>query len=77
MLAMILSGESAISKVRSLVGHTDPIQSLPGTIRGDFGCDNLREAIMAGRAVENIIHASDHVESCLKEMNIWLGQGND
>lgn len=45
-----------------MLGETDPANSLPGTIRGDF-------CIQIGR---NIIHGSDSVESAKKEINLWF-----
>lgn len=61
VVVMIVSGENAVLKVRSLVGATDSKKALPGTIRGDFG----NKEIMC----ENIIHASDSVENANIEIN--------
>lgn len=44
------------------VGVTKPMESAPGTIRGDFGID-------VGR---NIIHGSDSVESAQREIALWF-----
>jgi nucleoside-diphosphate kinase len=46
-----------------MLGETNPRDSAPGTIRGDF-------CIQVGR---NIIHGSDSVESANKEINLWFG----
>ncbi|KAI8870474.1 nucleoside diphosphate kinase [Ramicandelaber brevisporus] len=48
-----------------MLGETNPLASLPGTIRGDF-CIDL------GR---NIIHGSDSVESAEKEIALWFPNG--
>lgn len=53
VVAMIITGDNVISTVRSMMGKTSCFESAPGTIRGDFGCHNF----------ENLIHASDSVES--------------
>jgi nucleoside-diphosphate kinase len=45
-----------------MLGETNPAQSLPGTIRGDY-------CIEVGR---NIIHGSDSVESAQKETALWF-----
>ena len=37
VVKMVVSGEGAVSKVRSLMGSTNPAEAAPGTIRGDFG----------------------------------------
>ena len=57
---MVWEGKNAVKIVRTLVGATNPAEALPGTIRGDFGLD-------IGR---NVIHASDSVESALREIGI-------
>lgn len=49
---------------RTMLGETNPKDSAPGTIRGDF-------CIAVGR---NIIHGSDSVESAKKEIDLWFGQ---
>ena len=48
MLALAVSGESAISVVRTMMGATNPLDSAPGTIRGDFALE-LSENIVHGR----------------------------
>lgn len=53
ILAVILQGDGAITKVRELLGPTDSKKAAAGTIRGDFGTDSMR----------NIAHASDSPEN--------------
>ena len=50
VMAMVWEGQDATRQVRRMMGETDPAESDPGTIRGDFGLD-------LGR---NVIHGSDH-----------------
>ena len=45
-----------------MLGKTKPLESEPGTIRGDFCVD-------VGR---NIIHGSDSVESAKREIALWF-----
>ena len=45
VVKMIISGDGAVLKCRSLMGATNPAEAAPGTIRGDFGL------IMAGAAL--------------------------
>ncbi|EEB14084.1 nucleoside diphosphate kinase, putative [Pediculus humanus corporis] len=47
---------------RVMLGATDPKDSAPGTIRGDF-------CIQVGR---NGVHGSDSVESANKEIKLWF-----
>lgn len=58
IVAMVIEGERAVSIVRKMVGVTDSAEAEAGTIRGDF-------SISKG---ENIIHASDSVESAKREI---------
>ncbi|HPQ42284.1 MAG TPA: nucleoside-diphosphate kinase, partial [bacterium] len=44
VMALIVTGNMAIEKVRHLVGYTIPAQAEPGTIRGDFGSDSAVNA---------------------------------
>ncbi len=62
VVKMVISGEGAVAKVRSLMGATNPAEAAPGTIRGDFGL------IMD----ENVIHGSDSVESAEREIGIFF-----
>lgn len=55
----VWEGEDAVANVRRLLGPTDSREAPKGTIRGDFGKDKS----------ENVVHASDSVESAQKEMN--------
>jgi nucleoside-diphosphate kinase len=45
-----------------MIGATNPLNSEPGTIRGDYGID-------IGR---NIIHGSDAVETAQREIALWF-----
>lgn len=64
VIAMVVEGKNAVSVVRTLVGATNPIEALPGTMRGDFGLD-------IGR---NIVHASDSLQSAEREINLFFKQ---
>lgn len=64
VVKMVVSGEGAVLKVRSLMGATNPADAAPGTIRGDFGLT----------MDENVIHGSDSPESAEREINIFFGE---
>ncbi len=57
-VAMVLSGDNAISIVRNMIGKANALESPPGSIRGDYG-------MCAG---ENLIHASDSSENATIEI---------
>ncbi len=59
VIVMCLKGIDAVETVRLMTGATNGRKALPGTIRGDFS--------MSGQ--ENIVHASDSVESAKIELN--------
>jgi nucleoside-diphosphate kinase len=62
VVAMVIEGKDAISAARKMMGETDPLKALPGTIRGSYGID-------IGR---NIIHGSDSPESAQKEIALFF-----
>ena len=63
VVAMVWEGEGVIASARKLIGATNPLESEPGTIRGDYG-------ITIGR---NIIHGSDAPETAESEIKLWFG----
>ncbi|HEY8533437.1 MAG TPA: nucleoside-diphosphate kinase [Micromonospora sp.] len=62
LVALILSGDSAIDVVRGMIGATDGRKAAPGTIRGDLALSNR----------ENLVHASDSPESAAREIALWF-----
>lgn len=74
VLALILEGPHAVELVRKLVGHTVPILSAPGTIRGDFAGESALVATSSKRTVENLVHASGNVEEAQREIELWFGK---
>lgn len=62
VFAMVWQGEEVIAKARLMMGKTDPLDALPGTIRGDFGVVKHK----------NIIHGSDGVESAQREIALFF-----
>lgn len=75
VLIMVLQGENAIKRVRSLVGATNPQNAAPGTIRGDFGIDSIAKANAEQRGTANLVHASDKPSSGneFEEANFEIG----
>ena len=65
VLALAIRGESAISVVRTMMGATNPLDSAPGTIRGDF----------ATELSENIVHGSDSKASAKRELRLFFPDG--
>ena len=59
-MVLIYEGENAVSKIRDVLGPTDPTKAPGGTIRREFGSN-----IMV-----NTAHASDSPENAKREMGI-------
>lgn len=62
LLALVLSGDTAIEVVRTLIGPTDGRKAAGGTVRGDLSLSNR----------ENLVHASDSPESAAREIGLWF-----
>jgi nucleoside-diphosphate kinase len=58
-----ITGDSAITCWRTLMGPTDPVAAAPGSIRGDF----------ATVIAENVVHGSDSPESAARELKLFFG----
>ncbi len=62
VIAMVWEGDGVILSARKLIGATNPLESEPGTIRGDL-------SINIGR---NIIHGSDSAKTASFEIDLWF-----
>jgi nucleoside diphosphate kinase len=66
-IALIYEGVNAVTKIRDVLGPTDPSKAPPGSIRREFGSN-----IMV-----NAAHASDSPENAKREMGIVnVGENN-
>lgn len=63
VVAMVVEGPDAIAGMRQIMGATNPLEAVPGSIRGDF----------ATVITENIVHGSDSPESAEREVNLFFG----
>lgn len=70
VIAIVYQGENAVEKVRDAVGETHPEKAEPNTLRGKFGRLHSETDCF-----ENVIHASDSVESAEKEIKLWFDDG--
>lgn len=62
LVALVLEGEDAISRVRQINGTTNPLEAEKGTIRQLYGIDKSY----------NTVHASDSILNAEREINIWF-----
>jgi nucleoside-diphosphate kinase len=58
VIAMVIEGEDVIAKMRDMLGVTDSRKAAPGTIRAEFGVDQMI----------NVAHASDSPEAAVSEI---------
>ena len=62
-LLLVVEGPQDTWKVlRTMMGATNPRESPPGTIRGDFGIE----------LTENLVHGSDSLESAQREIALFF-----
>lgn len=59
LIAAVVEGQDAIKAVRQLNGATNPLEAVPGSIRGDYAIDKGM----------NIVHGSDSPEAAAREIN--------
>ena len=64
VVSLILNGETAIQRTRTLLGSTNPLESSPGTFRGDFGLS----------LEKNVIHGSANENDALREIKLYFSE---
>ncbi len=64
VFAMVWQGDNVIALSRALIGKTDAMDALPGTIRSDF----------AVHTNFNLIHGSDSAANAEREIGIFFSQ---
>lgn len=62
-MPIVLEGDNAITRLRDLMGATDPAKAAAGTIRKDF----------AASIEANAVHGSDSPESAAFEISYFFG----
>ena len=73
VIALVLEGPHAVEIVRKMVGTTEPRQSPPGTIRGDYAMiESYTLSDEKKRVLRNLVHASDSVETANREITVWF-----
>jgi len=62
LVALVLEGYEAVTAARQVIGATNPLESAPGSIRGDFGLE----------VQTNLVHGSDSPESAEREAGLFF-----
>ncbi len=58
VIAMVIEGDDVVAKMRDMLGVTDSRKAAPGTLRAEFGVDQM----------VNVAHASDSPETAETEV---------
>lgn len=66
VFAFVYKGENAISKLREIVGATNPENADPTTIRGSYG------RIAKNGTMENVVHCSSDINDAKREIQLWF-----
>jgi len=66
IIAMVWEGENAIIATRQIIGKKDPLNSAPGTIRGDF----------ANSMPQVLVHGARDPEECETQLKLFFGEEN-
>jgi nucleoside-diphosphate kinase len=62
LVAAVLEGQDAVAAARQLIGATNPLQAVAGSIRGVFAVE----------VTFNLVHGSDSGESAEREIALWF-----
>ena len=62
VIAMVWEGVNANAAARHIIGKKDPLNSSPGSIRGDYNIEMVR----------TVVHGSRTPEEAEREINLWF-----
>jgi nucleoside-diphosphate kinase len=62
LVALVLDGADAVPAARSVIGATNPVEAVPGSIRGDFALE----------VTFNLVHGSDSDNTAEREIGLWF-----
>lgn len=62
VFVFVVEGDNIIQIARNMMGKTNLLESVPGTIRGDF----------ANQMTQNVIHGSDSASSAEREIKLYF-----
>jgi nucleoside-diphosphate kinase len=62
LVAAVIEGQEAVAAARQVIGATNPLEAVPGSIRGDFAVE----------VTFNLVHGSDSDESAAREIALWF-----
>lgn len=65
IVAIAVTGVNAVKAIRTMMGATNPVDAMPGTIRGDFALS----------IEDNLTHSSSDAEAAARELGLWFSEG--
>lgn len=65
VVAMAVKGDNAVKAIRAMMGATNPVDAMPGTIRGDFALS----------IEDNLTHSSSDPDAAARELGLWFPEG--
>lgn len=65
IIAMSVSGTNAVKTIRAMMGATNPVEAMPGTVRGD----------LALSIDDNLTHSSSDADAAARELKLWFPEG--
>jgi nucleoside-diphosphate kinase len=72
VVAMVLEANNAAAHARKVVGETNPIKAIAGSIRADFSIDDVINGNALNRPVLNVVHASGSAQEAADEIKLWF-----
>jgi nucleoside-diphosphate kinase len=67
VVVLVLEGDDAITRYRTLMGATKPIDADIGTIRNLYADHHQEDSVMM-----NAVHGSDSLESAVREIKVFF-----
>jgi len=65
ILVLAVQGEGSVKAIRAMMGATNPLEAMPGTVRGD----------LALNIEDNLVHSSADLDAALAELQLWFPEG--
>jgi nucleoside-diphosphate kinase len=65
IVAIAVTGDNAVKAIRAMMGATNPVDALPGTVRGD----------LALTIEDNLTHSSSDPAAAAAELALWFPEG--
>jgi nucleoside-diphosphate kinase len=70
-IVTVIEGENAVSRIREMMGPTDPRKAPPGTFRGD----NVGDPLFTDDGIlMNVCHGSDSPENAKSEIAVFFDE---